>query len=339
MIDGLSAAPAIFRPSRFWEQLNATNLAQLSGDGFADFKRTVNNNYFQFLPVGPRDPQFRAMLASWLRHPTPAVLGARLADPRPHADTGGADPLRRWLGRAGYALFVSMLWEFARLRAGGRFPSLSEPALGRPLAVRHRGRQISQDLCNSALEHASIVEALPGRSLSGALMVELGSGYGRLAWYLLRVEPDVRIVLVDIPPALWVAQRYLTSLFADLPAFTFRRFTAQQAPAARDAVLASRISFLTPDQLAMLEPLEPTVFVNISSLHEMRPEQIAEYFREVERQRPDYFFTKQWRRWANPDDDLVLGQDDYPVRPGWGRLFERVHPVQTHFFEALYAVR
>jgi putative sugar O-methyltransferase len=199
--------------------------------------------------------------------------------------------------------------------------------------VRYRGRHLSQDLANSALEYAAIAEHV---DLSAATVIELGGGYGRLAWLLLEAHPDVRIVSVDIPPALAIAQEYLTRLHPSLPAFRFRHFENWEDVAAE--LSAARFVFLTPNQLDMAPPLGARLFMNVSSLHEMTRGQIEHYF-AVAGRHAGAFYTKQWRHWRNPVDGIEVGHDDYPVPASWHVVFDRVAPVQRDFFEALYEIR
>src|SRR5690348_8077682 len=65
----VAAGPEIYRPGAFWSDLLETNLAMLRTDGIENFKRTVSNNYFNWMVMDPRDPQFRLALVRWLRRP------------------------------------------------------------------------------------------------------------------------------------------------------------------------------------------------------------------------------------------------------------------------------
>jgi putative sugar O-methyltransferase len=332
MLAEMSAAPDVVRPSRMWERLARRNLAQLETAGIDEFKRTLNSNYFQWLPTSRRDSQFRAVLRLWARRPNPLVLSAQLIEDAA-VDSEIGNPFTARRAHRFYAWFVAMLWEVA----GRSLPrevvaALYEPDFGRPLTVAYRGKGISQDLANSALEYGAITGAI---GKPEGTVVELGGGYGRLAWVFLIAHPGVRYILVDIPPALAVAEEYLTTVFPGRPAFRFRRFSSLDE--IRDEFQSAELAFLTPNQLALIPPLDARLFVNVSSLHEMRRHQIEYYFGEVERHASNgYFYTKQWRRWHNPDDDITLAHDDYPVRPSWRVVFDRQHPIQTEFFEALY---
>jgi len=333
MLAALDDSPEILRPSEFWEHHNARNLQQIADDGFGAFKRTVNTNYFQWEPGsprgdGPRERVARRLLRLWLGHPDPRVLRARLAQPHRslHSDSAA-----RW-----HAICVAALWELSHRRGTGRLlDTVEEPELGEPPSVLHRGRLISEDLAHSALELATIDEAggLPG---AGSLVIELGAGYGRLAWLLLSAVPGVRYIVCDIPPALAIAQRYLTELFPERRAFRFRRFNDPDSIAGELA--SAQVAFLLPHQLAALPPLEADLFVNISSLHEMRPEQIAAWFKLIDIHTRGRFYTKQWVRSVNVFDQLVVERREYPVPPHWQTLLDRDVQAPPDFFEAVYRV-
>ena len=101
-------------------------------------------------------------------------------------------------------------------------------------------------------------------------MGELGAGYDRNAHVLLSLLPGVRYVVIDIPPALYVAQRYLPSVFPDRKVFTWRTF--ESYPEIQSEFEHADLAFLLPSQIEMLPDGLFDLFVNISSLHEMRLE-------------------------------------------------------------------
>ena len=337
MFAEVEAGPELLRPSRYWQEDNRKNLQQLADDGFDEFKRTVNCNYFQWLPVHPFQQQFRAGMRRWLDRPTPRILTATPARPLrdvvDHVPTRMPVAVRERL----YALYVAALWEYARRRdRWDLLGSIEEPPIGNPASIRYRGREITEDLCNSFVEIASIADAIGLERLRRARVVELGPGYGRVAWLYTAIFPQSTYVLVDIPPALGVAQRYLSSVFPDRRIFRFRRFQRYEDVAAE--LRSSQIAFLTPNQLGLIEPLRADLFLNISSLHEMTHRQIASYLEAVDAHTEGHFYTKQWIRWHNPRDDIVVTRESYPIPSDWVPMFDRTHPVHTQFFEALYRV-
>lgn len=276
MTTEMHRAPAIVQPSAYWESLNEANLDMLSRDGFENFKRTINRNYFSWVPRSPLNEHFQVVAKDWIkRRGGPRPLGARLAR------TGDIDFIPRALQRRTHAVFLALLWEYVSARdTRGLLRGANEPGLGNPLTVSYGGRRVSQDLCNSAHEILSMLEGL-GPEGRPQRVIELGGGYGRVAWLMLNAFPAVRYILVDIPPALALAQRYLTTLYPDKRAFRFRSFDDGDAVA--DELNEADMAFLTPNQLDLLRSLQADLFVNISSLHEMRRDQIRHYLLAVDR--------------------------------------------------------
>jgi putative sugar O-methyltransferase len=334
----MDRASAIVQPSDFWRSLNERNLQQLDETGFAHFKRTVNQNYFAWVPSSLRDDQLQAMVKDWLRHPGARAFTARLGDVSLlEAGDERANPYAQARSRRIHSVFLGLLWEYVRRRdPRGLLDRLQEPELGDPVVARYRGRRISQDLCNSVHELYSATAGLPGGEPRQPGVLELGGGYGRVAWAFLQAFPHTRYVLCDIPPALGIAQRYLTTLFPERRTFRFRHFDNHAEVA--DELAAAQIAFITPNQLELLEPLGVQLFINISSLHEMRPDQVAHYLGQVDRHTDGFFYTKQWKRWHNPEDDVEMRREDYPIPPAWRVVYSRDHPIQTAFFHALYRV-
>src|SRR5439155_24062903 len=132
---------------------------------------------------------------------------------------------------------------------GALLRNLEEPVLGDPIIVRYGRRRVAQDLCHSVEERASIIGGVRGRHALQRI-AELGAGYGRLAYVWLRGDPTAQYTLIDIPPALYVSQRYLTTVLPELPAFRFRSFDRYSDVA--NEMAAARLVFLEPQQLSLL---------------------------------------------------------------------------------------
>jgi putative sugar O-methyltransferase len=327
MIEEMRNAPEIVRPSAYWTFLNEQSIEELKKSGFENFKRKVNNNYFQVILFSPRYSQFRAALIRWIARPTMKIFSARVADP---------ESLPQRLQK-GYALFVAMLWEYAnRTDRRGFMAKLEEPGLGNPISVVYRRRMVTQDLCNSVIEFTSIMNSLPD-GVPGNSVLELGPGYGRLAWVFLKANPNCRYFLCDIPPALAVAERYLSELFPDKKIFLFRHFDDYEE--VRKEMGAAQIIFLTPNQLELVPPIGVGLFVNISSLSEMRPDQIRHYLSYVDKHCGGYFYSKQSKVIVNAYDNVIVRAKDYKIPDDWKTVFMRSCPIQTKFFEAMYRVR
>ncbi len=164
-------------------------------------------------------------------------------------------------------------------------------------------------------------------------LAELGAGYGRLGYVLLKTT-KCRYFVFDIPPALYVAQWYLTTLFPKRRAFRFRRFDTFKE--IESELSQTDLAFFTPNQLAKFPAGYFDTFANVSSIHEMRRDQIRHYMKLMGRTTKSTLYLKQQKDYVNPIDDLVIGKNDYPVPAGWAARHERFDLINPGFFERIY---
>jgi putative sugar O-methyltransferase len=234
-----------------------------------------------------------------------------------------------------YNFITYMLWEFVE-KNGGKdiLDSLEEPMEGNPPSINLNGKSISQDLANSVLEFQSISAAVNDIGTMDTIM-ELGAGYGRTAFVFLNVFDKIKYIIVDIPPALYISERYLTSQFPDHKIFRFRHF--ENFSDVSDEFNNAQIIFLMPHQLNFLPDRTADMFLAIDCLHEMRPEQIAHYFRMFERHATS-LYLKCWKSTKIPYDNITVTEKDYPVPSYWKEIFWRDCKVQTAYFEALFVL-
>ncbi|WP_028063237.1 putative sugar O-methyltransferase [Solirubrobacter soli] len=301
------------QPSQFWSQLQDEHKQDLESYGLEHVKRHQALRYFTFqwtLRTAWRDPQFLFLA----RHLGPRTLGACAREGVDVSDAAWEgipwSKQDRWL----YAYIVRLLAEYARRNDPLGAMRLDEPLIGDPPPVRHRGRVLSQDLSNSVLEVNAMARAFGSDAPSSIL--EIGAGYGRVAYVLLSLFPDATYTIVDIEPAQTIQRWYLSHFFAP-----------------------ERLRFLSPDQIDEIVPGSIDLGVAISSLHEMTKEQVADYLQLFDRAAAGgNVYLKQFENWTNPVDGIVQRFDDYPVPTRWQLSFRDVAPVQTTFIEAAWKV-
>jgi putative sugar O-methyltransferase len=311
--------------SSAWELLSQKHLDELLRNGYRDFKRTIGCNYFNFL-VQNGDPQMAFLEAAV----SPAVrFGLRTA-----AQSMPNDPNLQLPDQVAYRYFVLLLWTYAQnLDAAGYLDRLDEPEEGNPITVEVNGRRISSDLVNSVLEYYSIGEAMDFSECRRIL--EIGGGYGRSACPILQLNPHIQYTLVDVPPALYLAQRYLSSIL-ERKIFRARHF--DDFDDVKSEMEGCSVVFLLPSQLCLLPDRLFDLTLNISSFGEMQTQMIAQYFNEIDRLTRGVFYTKQWKISKNPFDGIDVTREDYPVKGSWQTLYQRDARVQTEFFEAAYRI-
>jgi len=337
---GPSNPPQVAAP-RFWEQLGEKHRHDLETFGFEAIKRNQAFRYFTWRWSWAsirRSEQMRFLL----RHtPPPALLRCALtpallsdkgwADIRwpssgKGSDSDASEPLSAITGREPigrlwprrdrwlYAFAVRLLWLYAERHDPMRVTRLPEPTLGQPLPITWRGRLISQDLANTALEVAAIGRALSGRTPSSIL--ELGAGYGRTAYALMSLFPEATYTIVDIEPAISISRWYLSELFPP-----------------------ERLRFFSPEAAGDLPDGSIDLALTISSLQEMTPADVEKYLVLFDRTTEGgVVYLKQRRTWHNPVDRVELTFETYPIPRRWAPLFKERAPVQTNFTQAAWSV-
>lgn len=331
---GVAAAPGIYRPGEFWEGLIAANLEMLRTEGIANFKRTVSNNYYNWLVTSPLDPQVRDALVTWLRRPSLTPLRTRLEEPMSGlrtTDRSGAYALSPFAARR-YTWFVGVLWDIAvRGDTHGLTSRLAEPHIGNPVRLRSQGRLISQDLANSIIEFT--FAARSGAVGSGARVAELGAGYGRLAHVFAHAH-ELTYCVFDIPPALAVAQWYLTRTLGEDRIVPYSRETDFARIQSR--LTPGVVAFFTPDQLELFPDRWFGLTQTISTLPEMPAQQSAHYLSMLAAKSGRAVFLKQWRQWRNEADQVDLHEEHYRLPEPWYLHLRRIDPIQPMFFNQLW---
>ena len=329
MFAAMKSGDSRARPSKYWIELNRMNLAQLQQHGYENFKRTIALNYFTFVRILPWDSQIIFLL----RHlPLPVSFDCLWrAFSAPKHDYFSAF---NWIQSVLYNFLTLASWEYSRKAV--RDPNLlalREPTEGNPAHITDRsGTLISQDLANSVIE----ISAMNLSLRPGSVALELGAGYGRDAHAILATNPGIKYVIVDIAPALWVAEKYLRNQFPDLRILCYRDF-GHFADIEKD-FLECDIAFFLSTQISQLPDGLADLVINVSSLHEMRLEQIGFYLSQFDRllKEGGTFYFKQWKCGALPFEDVVIHQRDYPIPINWTCDLSREAPIQSRFFEERY---
>lgn len=296
----------------------------------------MNTKYFNWTILGIFAHQLLPVALHWLRYPDVSIFRASFPNynqPRGKGITA-FNPLTAFV----YKLYVGMLANWTRQHdADALLQEVEEPIVGNPWRIEHRGNWISQDLCNSIYEFYSALN-FQAPNQTECNIAELGAGYGRLAYIFLKAVPHATYTIVDIPPALFVAQEYLSLVFPQERIFKYRQFSSFDD--VKTEFESSRIRFLMAHQIELLPAKRFDLFINISSLHEMTYEQINTFFHHIDRTTQGMFYTKQWRESrAGRANRFVLREEEYPIPKTWQQVWHRRHPVQRMFFDALYRIQ
>jgi putative sugar O-methyltransferase len=331
MIHLLSISPEIYQPSKLWLYFLVFNTFQIEEGGIENFKRTVNHNYFNWTADADINTQFEA-LKSELNWSETDIDNAKRQGILNLADKPVEFSDKKWQQ---YFNYLCMLWEFANKSDHLKLlEKLEEPALGNPLSIEYKNRKVTQDLCNSVIEVNTMMEVVP---VNGRLRIlELGAGHGRIGNVFLTAIPNVQVTIVDIPPAHYVSQWYLSNLFPNKSIFGFQEFSDYES--VREKIESADIVFISPAQIDKLPSKSYDLFINICSLQEMTQMQINMWFYQINRLSKGWFYTKQYFESNNIFDEIVIKQNDYPVPSNWEPVINRTSKVFPDLFETMYKI-
>jgi len=312
--------------SAYWKELNNKNIIQLIELGFENFKQTVALNYFTWL-LKENDTQVEFLKQN--------LSSDNIIWAREKAKTSTRHSLFTYEQSVLYNFITFMLWEFTKQQGNQKICDiLCEPLIGNPPVVNCDGKLISQDLANSILEYQSICAGIKNFNDTRNIL-EIGAGYGRTAYVILALNSNIRYIIADVPPALYVSQKYLSQVFPEKKIFRFRNF--RKFSEIEKEFYASDIIFLMPSQLKKLPNKSIDLCLAIDCLHEMLPGQIDFYFKIFDRLAKNFYF-KCWKKTTIPYDEIILIEKDYPVCPNWKKLYWKECKVQSAYFEAFFSL-
>ncbi len=249
----------------------------------------------------------------------------------------GPEPESRQVYRALLFLYYKHV---SQLDTDGFLQRHAEPAVGGSADQELvSGRPYSLDFLQSVEEAYRIREAwrLAGRTEAPRVIIELGAGYGRLAYVLRKMLPECSYVILDLPEALICSQSWLSrALGAEVLPYEQTRNVAQLQ---RATLQGGKVFLLLPHMIEAIAADAADAFVNIYSFAEMPPRSIANYFRHLDRITDGILYTKQRQLEVNELDEASITERSYPVMPHWRPLFRSVSTLYESFFEAAFATR
>jgi len=235
-------------------------------------------------------------------------------------------------------VFESYVWQYySSLQAEGGddlLSKLEEPELGNADVVKIDNRYYSPDLLQSVDEFRTITKGLESFPTGWRSLLEVGAGYGRLAWVFQKICPGQTYIIVDLPECLVLSQYYLSREFPSA------RLLLYQESRQLDRISADHLEdfdmvFLQPWQMALLDDGCVDGFVNIYSFMEMSREAISSYLKVADRITRKCVYLKQHYLEVNRVDGIEVGVEDYSVPGDWECVMHRTSRLYQHVFERL----
>jgi len=147
---------------------------------------------------------------------------------------------------------------------------------GNPNGFKINGRFYTLSFLKEAMQIFFIEKKIKIKELEVAL--ELGSGTGLKASTFLKVNPKLTYIIIDIPPALYVAQQYLIS----------QKYKVLKYEDVKKITSLKEINYkkfnvicLAPWMLDSLRSISVDIFINVHSFQEMEPWLVKNYLEKI----------------------------------------------------------
>ena len=108
-------------------------------------------------------------------------------------------------------------------------------------------------------------------------ITELGPGYGLMASGLLKLNKNLKYLIIDIPPILFFSEYYLKNL--GFKVFGYREMKESKKFDLRTIFKDFQVCVLPPWKLNLLNNYKTDLFINVDSFQEMEKEQSLNYLK------------------------------------------------------------
>jgi putative sugar O-methyltransferase len=167
-------------------------------------------------------------------------------------------------------------------------------------------------------------------------VAEIGAGYGRLACLFVKFLPHVQYHIFDIPPALAIAQNYLLQCLGPSYVSFFKDDDSPQPQLVEDN-RQPRVKCFLPHQLEHFPEKYFDLVINISSIDEMRGDQIQHYFRMMDRLARKYIYLKGFSK-VDMGNGVIADVRSYPYGKAWSQVYFGQDKVIPTFVEQVFHV-
>lgn len=201
------------------------------------------------------------------------------------------------------------------------------------------GRRYAWDTLISLDTLVSLAEIDSGILREPRIVVDLGAGWGRIGYFLKRINPRATYISLDLPEISMIAMSVLPRLLPN-EAVSFYGETRQSAALSRSQLLEKGLWFGGSQDLLRIEDGAIDVFLNIASFQEMKLSQVRSYFDLIDRKVSGLFYTQQYVVVSDAQRpfNAIAGIEEYPFKATWTEHFKRSTTFSERFFEACLGV-
>jgi len=191
--------------------------------------------------------------------------------------------------------------------------------------IKIENNNITTDKINSLLDYDKIHKAFDIKKFNQIL--EIGAGSGRTSEAILSIEKNLKYIVCDIPPALYISYKRLNLAFPDKKISLL--IDINDKTELKEKIKNSDISFIFPHQLEILNKNTLDLVLAIDCMHEMKKSTIQYYFKLFNHISKNFYFSI-WNKTDVPYSKNILGEKntldysagDYAIPNNWENTFK-----------------
>ena len=309
MMADLQRADAIFQPTRYWQHYQHRTLRALRRDGLKGIRGRADAAFSSFgcyegkLGIN-RDEIREASLDDEALDKADDIVGLLQAHPRARVLPLGLNLTDLMRGH------LADLEREARVQSNNAVSifEVEDSLIGGPsVFFKVGGKAFTPSLTQNYRAYSQCMRNIDLTTIN--CVVEIGSGMGQQADLLHKLHPHLAIILIDIPPQLYVSHQYLKMVHPRDCVDYRKTRTGNLVPE------PGKIHFLGNWRVDAPRPKGPTVLWNAKSFQEMSQGVVARYH-EGFRLYADYLHLRNLRRGLEPE---MIGALD--LAPAVGQEF------------------
>lgn len=183
--------------------------------------------------------------------------------------------------------------------------------------------KISTDKVASLFDCEKIFKTFEKKKINRIL--EIGAGSGRTSEAILSINKEIKYVICDIPPAIYISYKRLKIAFPNKKISLM--IDSNNEDELNKKIQESDISFIFPDHLRLLEKKFIDLTIAIDCLHEMDKKTIQYYLNKINSFSKSFYFSV-WEKTEVPysknifkkQNTLSYYNGDYKIPASWDEI-------------------
>tara|TARA_B100000780_G_C21098835_1_gene443331 strand:+ start:716 stop:1822 length:1107 start_codon:yes stop_codon:yes gene_type:complete len=302
--------------SNYWHVLNIANYKTLSMFGMKKYGSTIARNYYTITEVY-NDEWLDGMLESVKNHPF--KIDSTEAFKKHDGLTYNESISYNYIC---YLLFYNLkktnVFQHINQLKDKTYLGFNDPH------IKIENINITTDKIVSLLDYEKIQKAFDIKKFNKVL--EIGAGSGRTCEAILSIEKNLKYVLCDISPAIYISFNRLKLAFPDKKVSLL--IDVNNKDELEKKIEDSDVAFIFPHQLEILSENSLDLILAIDCIHEMDKSTIQHYFRLFNHITKNFYFSI-WDKTDVPYSKNILRKKntldyesgDYKIPSNWKNIF------------------